>query len=235
MSQPLRMVTMVSSRTYTYSILKVQPTTRPEKMDNYTKGESVTIFDPPSLHMEGAIEMKVTNASKIRNVMGYAMSTFGNSNVRHVTWNGSGNAISKTISCAEIMKRKIKGLHQITQVGFLRVEDFWEPTVEGLDRLKVNTNIPNISILLSKDPLDTSHPSYQAPGSTELVWPDQMKTKKDNSQRKMAAIRDLKNAASKPKRSRGNGKDSFKSKNKTDKLQSGTELKKSEATSNSME
>ncbi|KAH9520375.1 Ribonuclease P protein subunit p25-like protein [Bulinus truncatus] len=192
-------------------------------MENYTKGETVTVYDPPSLQMEGAIEMKVTNGSKIRNVMGYAISSFGSNSVRHLTWNGSGNAISKTISCAEIMKRKIKGLHQITQIGFLRVEDFWEPSVEGLDRLKVNTNIPTISILLSKDPLDTSDASYQAPGTADVVWGDRANfTKKDNSHRKIGAIKDLKNAASKPKRSRGNGKDGFKSK-KSDALRNKTD------------
>ncbi|GFS19971.1 ribonuclease P protein subunit p25-like protein [Elysia marginata] len=135
-------------------------------MENYSKGESRTVHVPPPLSLEGAVEMKVTNGSKIRNLMGYAMSTLSDNNVRHITWNGTGNAISKTISCVEIMKRKVKGLHQITQIGCLRVEDFWEPKVEGLDSLKVNTNIPAISILLSKDPLDTNNPSSSTSSSS---------------------------------------------------------------------
>ncbi|KAH9520377.1 hypothetical protein Btru_060618 [Bulinus truncatus] len=93
--------------------------------------------------------------------------------------------------------------------------------------LKVNTNIPTISILLSKDPLDTSDASYQAPGTADVVWGDRANfTKKVNSHRKMVAIKDFKNAASKPKRSRGNGKDGFKSK-KSDALQNKTDPQKS--------
>ncbi|XP_059157418.1 ribonuclease P protein subunit p25-like protein [Physella acuta] len=181
-------------------------------MENYLKGESHAVYDPPSLSMDGAIEMKVTNGSKIRNLMGYAMSSIADNNVRHITWNGTGNAISKTISCAEIMKRKIKGLHQITQIGFLRVEDFWKPTVEGLDTLKVNTNIPAISILLSKDPLDTNNPSYQAPGATDVMWAGKTITPRERSSKNSAAVKELKAAASKPKRSRTMGKDGSKAK-----------------------
>ncbi|CAG5132402.1 unnamed protein product [Candidula unifasciata] len=182
-------------------------------MENYTKGESRTIYDPPKLQMEGAVEMKVTNGSKIRNIMGFALSSMTNSNVRHMTWNGTGNAINKTISCVEIMKRKIKGLHQITQVGFLRVEDLWEPTLEGLDTLKVNTNIPAISILLSKDPLDLSNPSYQAPGTTDIVWTgvaEQSQGRQTGSKRKSAALKDVKTAASKPKWNTRDKKDGSK-------------------------
>lgn len=44
-------------------------------MENYTKGESRTVYDPPKLQMDGAVEMKVTNGSKIRNIMGFALSS----------------------------------------------------------------------------------------------------------------------------------------------------------------
>ncbi|KAK3784887.1 hypothetical protein RRG08_056842 [Elysia crispata] len=178
-------------------------------MENYTKGESRTVHDPAPLFVEGAVEMKVTNGSKIRNIMGFAMSSIADNNVRHITWNGTGNAISKTISCVEIMKRKIKGLHQITQIGYLRVEDFWEPKVEGLDSLKVNTNIPAISILLSKDPLDINNPSYQAPDAKDVTWagaagPSSRK-RQTSSKNRQDAIKDVKTAASKPRRFREKG------------------------------
>jgi len=139
-------------------------------MENYVKGDTKKVYDPPKLTVEGAVEMKVTGGSKIRNILGFAMSSMSDDKNRHIVWNGTANSISKTISCVEILKRKMKGLHQITQIGFMRVEDFWEPKVEGLDTLKVNTNVPTISILLSKDPLDSNDPSYQAPGVTDVVW-----------------------------------------------------------------
>ncbi|XP_005103749.1 ribonuclease P protein subunit p25-like protein [Aplysia californica] len=185
-------------------------------MENYTKGETKKEYDPPRLFLEGAVEMKVTGGSKIRNLMGFAMSSMGDKSVRHMTWNGTGNAINKTISCVEIMKRKVKGLHQITQIGYMRVEDFWEPSIEGLDTLKVNTNIPAISILLSKDPLDSNDPSYQAPGATDVVWAGTSKRRHQfhSHKNKLAAVRDVKSAASRPKRAKGDRRDGKKSSGK---------------------
>ena len=43
--------------------------------------------------------------------------------------------------------------YQQTKLQYVRIEEYWEPTVEGLERLKVNRDIPAMHILLSKDPL----------------------------------------------------------------------------------
>ncbi|KAL3831505.1 hypothetical protein ACJMK2_023246 [Sinanodonta woodiana] len=143
-------------------------------MENYTKGEIKEVTEAPvfPIQEDTGVEMKVNSGSKIKNLMGFAMIKIKEPNIRTISWNGSGNAITKTISCAEIMKRKIKGLHQITKIRYRRIEEYWEPKVEGLERLKVNKDIPAISILLSKDPLDSSEPSYQAPGSFDEFWKD---------------------------------------------------------------
>lgn len=42
------------------------------------------------------------------NLLDYAISTFKEKNV--IIWSGSGPAICKTISCAEIMKKRYKGV-----------------------------------------------------------------------------------------------------------------------------
>ncbi|NWR11293.1 RP25L protein, partial [Paradoxornis webbianus] len=113
------------------------------------------------------IEMKVKDGSKIRNLMGYAMSKMEQDSVRQILFTGSGKAVSKTITCVEIMKRRLKELHQITKVLFKQIEEIWEPIVPeaGLDALTVKRNIPAICVLLSKDALDPQEPGYQAPGS----------------------------------------------------------------------
>lgn len=140
-------------------------------MDNYTKGE---VHEVPSTVFftldNSGIEMKVTAGSKLRNLLGYSMKKIKDPEVKQMTWNASGPAIPKAISCAEIMKRKNKSLHQITKLTNKRIEEYWEPTVDGLDRLKVNRDIPAIHILLSKIPVDTSDPGYQAPGSVDTLW-----------------------------------------------------------------
>ncbi|XP_060079290.1 ribonuclease P protein subunit p25-like protein isoform X2 [Ylistrum balloti] len=140
-------------------------------MENYTKGEVLEVsMDVPFPLDSSRVEMKVTVGSKLRNLLGYSMKKIKEPEVKQMTWNASGQAIGKAISCAEIMKRKNKSLHQITKLMNRRVEEYWEPKLEGLDRLKVNRDIPAICILLSKDQLDTTDPGYQAPGSLGSLW-----------------------------------------------------------------
>ena len=37
-------------------------------------------------------------------------------NIKKIAWNGSGNAVTKTVSCAEIMKRRIKVILKSKQI-----------------------------------------------------------------------------------------------------------------------
>nr|KAG5699016.1 hypothetical protein BaRGS_025410 [Batillaria attramentaria] len=81
---------------------------KPE-MENYTKGATTEVDDPyPFADVDDALQMRVTQGSKIRNLMGFAMKRMTDKETRQIAWNGSGFAVTKTITCAEIMKRKIK-------------------------------------------------------------------------------------------------------------------------------
>lgn len=44
-----------------------------------------------------------------------------------------GRAINKTVTIAEILKRRISGLHQITEIESTDIIDVWEPLEEGLE------------------------------------------------------------------------------------------------------
>ncbi|KAK2537265.1 Rpp25l [Columba livia] len=148
-------------------------------MENYKKTKIVEkpcplpFTDLPS----DIIEMKVKDGSKIRNLMSYAISKMELDSVRQILFTGSGKAVSKTITCVEIMKRRLKELHQITKVLFKQIEEIWEPIVPeaGLDALTVKRNIPAICVLLSKDALDPQEPGYQAPGSFDTFWIETLK------------------------------------------------------------
>ncbi|XP_010903521.1 ribonuclease P protein subunit p25-like protein [Esox lucius] len=91
---------------------------------------------------------------------------------RQIVFTGTGKGVSKAITCVEILKRRVKGLHQQTKLLFSNVLETWEPLepTAGLDSLTVNRNIPAIWVLLSKDPLDSSLPGYQAPGNFDALW-----------------------------------------------------------------
>ncbi|KAJ6634517.1 hypothetical protein lerEdw1_010883 [Lerista edwardsae] len=143
-------------------------------MENYQKARIVE--KPPPLPFANLppdiLEMKVKDGSKIRNLMGFAMGRMESEAVRQVLFSGAGRAISKTITCVEIMKRRLGGLHQVTKVFFTQTEEIWEPLVPeaGLDPLTVRRNTPAICVLLSKDPLDPREPGYQAPGASDALW-----------------------------------------------------------------
>ncbi|KAG9341921.1 hypothetical protein JZ751_018238, partial [Albula glossodonta] len=133
----------------------------------------------------GVLEMRVKEGSKIRNLMGFAMArmqeegTVGGGRgdggtARQIVFTGSGRAVTKTITCAEIMKRKVQGLHQVTKLHYKGVQEVWESQESGggASEMTVHRTVPSISILLSKDPLDPQEPGYQPPAtiSVSAFW-----------------------------------------------------------------
>ena len=82
-----------------------------------------------------------------------------------------GRAINKTVTVAEIIKRRIPHLHQLTEIGSVNITDTWEPLEEGLDTLETTRHVSVISITLSKVQLDTSQPGYQQPLPEDQVRP----------------------------------------------------------------
>ncbi|XP_020368657.1 ribonuclease P protein subunit p25-like protein [Rhincodon typus] len=143
-------------------------------MENYQKTNITELPCPqPIANLpKDIIEMKVKEGSKIRNLMGYAIGKMESANIREILFTGTGKAVSKAITCVEIMKRRLKGLHQITKLFYKQVEELWEPIVSeaGLDSLTVKRNLPAICVLLSKDILPTNEAGYQAPGSFDALW-----------------------------------------------------------------
>lgn len=127
----------------------------------------------------GVLEMRVKEGSKIRNLMGFAMArmqgeksgTGGfDGGLRQVVFSGSGRAVTKTITCAEIMKRKVGSLHQMTKLRYKTVKEVWESNEGGTSEMTVHRSVPSISILLSKDPLDPTEPGYQPPETLSALW-----------------------------------------------------------------
>ncbi|XP_071940922.1 uncharacterized protein [Antedon mediterranea] len=157
-------------------------------MEYYKKGELLelnvditTLFNNDM--KDDAVVMRVKNGSRVKNLIGFAIRNFKDDKTRQITFTGAGPAVSKTITCAEIMKRKFKNIHQITKLFRKEIEEYWEPLKEGLDRLKVTRNVPGICILLSKDSLDASQPGYQAAGVYDALWLDTDKQKRKQSGR----------------------------------------------------
>lgn len=98
-------------------------------MNKYTKGKNVIeklekhnipIPDLP----DDFVWMIVSCGSKIRNLLEAAWREFETK--KHIVWSGSGPALSKTITCAEITKRKFKNLNQRTQICYRKEREYWD-------------------------------------------------------------------------------------------------------------
>nr|CCA24566.1 aspartyl protease family A01B putative [Albugo laibachii Nc14] len=114
-------------------------------------------------------EIRVTQQGKIRNYMKYATNLLTENEQTSLYLKAMGNAISKTVIVAELLKHQVANLHQITEIGLIETVDCYEPLEEGLDVIEIARKIPMISIQLSLEPLDSAHPGYQSPLPIELL------------------------------------------------------------------
>ncbi|KAI1321749.1 hypothetical protein EDD11_000025 [Mortierella claussenii] len=83
-----------------------------------------------------------------------------------LTIKAQGRSITKAVTVAEILKRRMEGtLHQFTEIGQITEQEIWDPTPDkpSLDPLTVSRHRPTIRIRLSKH-LDTNT-GYTAGGT----------------------------------------------------------------------
>lgn len=165
-------------------------------MENYRKSrveEQPSVCPFPRLPPDTP-QVRVKDGSKIRNLLRFALCRMepapraaegggaqegeGQQEARdglscgHIVFTATGKGVSKAITCAEIVKRRVKGLHQLTRLLYAAVMEVWEPLepAAGLDSLNVSRNVPAIWILLSREPVDCDQPGYQAPGRYDALW-----------------------------------------------------------------
>ncbi|XP_021909766.1 protein decapping 5-like, partial [Carica papaya] len=91
--------------------------------------------------------------------------------VDEIVLKATGRAINKTVMIAELIKRRIVGLHQNTTTGSIDITDTWEPLEEGLLPLETTRHVSIITITLSKKELDLSSAGYQPPLPADQVKP----------------------------------------------------------------
>eukprot|EP00658_Telonema_sp_P-2_P030474 TRINITY_DN2299_c0_g1_i9.p1 TRINITY_DN2299_c0_g1~~TRINITY_DN2299_c0_g1_i9.p1 ORF type:complete len:211 (+),score=74.02 TRINITY_DN2299_c0_g1_i9:2-634(+) len=73
-----------------------------------------------------------------------------------------GGAIFNAVNIAEIVKRRVEGVHQITDIATEIVSDKYE-SIESKKPLEVERKVATILVTLSTKALDTKHVGYQAP------------------------------------------------------------------------
>lgn len=145
----------------------------PPKLANFkrvSRTEDSRPYPIPGLAAD-ILHMRVKEGSKIRNLLRFATARMqgeakdaAGASSRQVVFSGSGRGVTKTITCVEILKRRVGGLHQVSKLYYKTVNEIWE-SPQGAPSVPMQRKVPAICILLSKDPLDAQEPGYQPPQS----------------------------------------------------------------------
>uniref|UniRef100_A0A673A6S9 Ribonuclease P and MRP subunit p25 n=1 Tax=Sphaeramia orbicularis TaxID=375764 RepID=A0A673A6S9_9TELE len=141
-----------------------------------SRSEDTSPYPMPGLGAD-ILHMRVKEGSKIRNLLRFVTSRMqekekdsNETTVRQVVFTGSGRGVTKTITCVEILKRKVEGLHQVSKLYYKKVNETWESLQQGVPGITMQRTVPAICILLSKDPLDLQEPGYQPPQTVSIFW-----------------------------------------------------------------
>uniref|UniRef100_A0A3Q3QGI6 DNA/RNA-binding protein Alba-like domain-containing protein n=1 Tax=Monopterus albus TaxID=43700 RepID=A0A3Q3QGI6_MONAL len=125
------------------------------------------------------LHMRVKEGSKIRNLLRFVTARMredrrdsNSTSLRQVVFTGSGRGLTKTITCVEILKRTVGGLHQVSKLYYKTVNDICENPQQGAPDVTMQRTVPAICILLSKDPLDPQEPGYQPPQTLTVPTED---------------------------------------------------------------
>ena len=78
----------------------------------------------------------------------------------HIIIKGVSNAVESAVKLAELIKHRIKGLHQLNKISHITIVDEYEPLEEGLDHLKFTRIVTMLEITLSKEARDTNDIGY---------------------------------------------------------------------------
>ena len=138
-------------------------------------------------------EIRITAQGRSRNYISYAVGLLDPTLLQKeekdvqtpsepfdtVVLKAMGKAIQKAVTIAEVLKRRVAGLHQITSIESQEIEDQYEPKEEGMDVVTKKRTVSSIVIKLSKKALDTSDLGYQPPiPADQVTAPQIISTKK---------------------------------------------------------
>lgn len=137
-------------------------------------------------------EIRVTAQRGQRNYISYAISILtgaeGKEKQETIKISGMGAAIYNAVNITEIVKRRVAGLHQITEISSETVKDSYEG-IESKKKLDVERKVATILITLSTKALDTKALGYQAPLPADQVTEQEERTPTERRRRPASAGR----------------------------------------------
>lgn len=110
-------------------------------------------------------EIRVTSAGPINRYATLAERQITEGRNNMVILKATGIAVTVAILTAEVLKRRIRGIHQLNEISWTEVVDEYESKVQGLPNRTVIRSLPSLSIVLTTDlsKIDSSAPGYQPP------------------------------------------------------------------------
>ena len=139
-------------------------TTRPDKKEF----RRIRKDEPREKAAAGAEnEVKVTSNGRQSSTITYIIALFngeeGKAKQDTVKITGMGAAIYNAVNVAEIVKRRVKGLHQTTEISSQVVHDSYEAIESGKEGLEIDRKVSMITVVLSTKQLDKKNIGYQPP------------------------------------------------------------------------
>lgn len=114
-------------------------------------------------------EIRITSTGRMINYVNYAAKLLGEEEKKSIKIKATGNAIAKAVTLTEIVKRRFKGLHQITKCGSTIITDQYVTGQDNSEHVVQEKSVSFIDILLSREQLDTEHTGYQPPLNEKYV------------------------------------------------------------------
>eukprot|EP00397_Hematodinium_sp_SG-2012_P059992 GEMP01077610.1.p1 GENE.GEMP01077610.1~~GEMP01077610.1.p1 ORF type:complete len:275 (+),score=57.27 GEMP01077610.1:71-895(+) len=114
-------------------------------------------------------EIRISATGRTAAYVTYAAKLFNENKSDKLLIKATGTALATAVTVTEIIKRRFKGLHQITHLGSTEIIDEYEPLEEGLDKVTDVRQVSFVEITLSKITLDETNIGYQSPISEDLV------------------------------------------------------------------
>lgn len=122
-----------------------------------------------------------------------ALNLFFGEGKNFVTIKAADRLIDRALWVAEVVKRRVQGLHQVIEIKEREVVDVYEPKEEGLVRVEKKRYLTIIEVTLTKEPTAEQKklPGYQAPSEspnaeylTKDKWEQQEAERKERAEKR---------------------------------------------------
>lgn len=147
------------------------PDTIPENFLHFKHKYRVTTGDNKiSLNQKSHLEIK--ESTDVRKCLAYCIDIMFNKEIPHVRLSSVSNNMDRCIMVAELLKRKVKNLHQVNTFQILSYKQVFTPTVKekGFEKFELQKSKTVLHILLSRQgPSNKTQAGYQKPIGIELV------------------------------------------------------------------